>query len=98
MTSAIELDPKNSMAYQYLGFAHLKLRDIDSALASYSKAVEVGTSDWMAHKGLGVAYILKAVNNNDNALKAKGIEHWNTSLDINPDQPKLRRLLEKYSK
>ena len=86
------------MAYRYLGFVHLKLRNIDTAVVSYSKAVEIDASDWVAHKNLGVVYMLKAINNEDGAMKAKGIEHWNISLDINPNQPKLRRLLEKYSK
>jgi len=76
----------------------LKLRDISSAVSNYAKAVEIDASDWVAHKNLGVVYMLKAINNNDAATKAKGIKHWNTSLDINPNQPKLRRLLDKYSK
>jgi len=98
LTSAIEIDPQNGPTYQYLGFANLKLHDINTAIANYKRAVDIDSRDWMARKGLGVAYILKAINNpNDNTFKEIGIEQWNISLDIKPDQPKLRRLLDKYS-
>jgi len=28
----------------------------------------------------------------------RAIEHWHQSLEIDPDQPRIRRLLEKYAK
>ena len=85
------------MAYQYLGFAYLKLREFDLAIESYQKSIKIKESDWMVHKGLGVAYILKAINKNDDTLKSMGLEHWNKSLEIKPNQPRLLRLLKKYS-
>ena len=85
------------MAYQYLGFANLKLHDVDSAIDNYAKAVDIDNDDWMAHKGLGVAYMLKSINSKDQLLRNMGIEEWNMSLDIKPNQPKLKRLLKKYS-
>ena len=99
LATVIEADPNNSLAYQYLGYAHVILRDFDTAIVNYRKAIQTNAGDWAAQKGLGVAYMFKAVrDNNDKALKEDAIRHWKTSLDINPDQLKLRRLLEKYSK
>jgi tetratricopeptide (TPR) repeat protein len=98
LQSAIEIDKKNSLARQYLGFAYLKLKETDLGIESYKKAVDIDQSDWMAHKGLGVAYLLKSVNNdNDPKLMAMGLEQWNISLSIKPEQDKLRKLLEKFS-
>ncbi len=109
LTSTIEIEPENSIAYQYLGFAQLKLGQTDSAIASYQKAVELNDTDWMAHKSLGVAYMLKAINTNKDKslkridsveigdLKAKALSHWNRSLDIKTDQTKLVKFVEKYS-
>ena len=54
----------------------------------------------MGHKALGVAYMLKALNDRDNfeSLKGKALEQWNLSLEIKSDQPKLIGFVEKYSR
>lgn len=99
LTDVIALDPQNSIAYQYMGFAQLKLKEMDLAVESYRKAVEVNENDWMAHKGLGVAYMLIAMKDQNGAkMQALAIEQWTISLQIKPDQPKLQELLDRYSK
>jgi tetratricopeptide (TPR) repeat protein len=73
---------------------------LNDAIQSYSKAIEINDKDWEAYRGLGVAYMLRALDNRDDALKAKAIEQWRASLDIKPDQPRREKLLElmrKYS-
>lgn len=99
LTDVIAMEPQNSLAYQYLGFAQLKLKETDQAVESYKKAVNAGQDDWMAHKGLGVAYMMLSIKNqNDKKIQALAIEQWTISLQINPDQPKLQQLLDRYSK
>lgn len=76
-------------------------KDLDKAIENCSKAIEINQMDWYANKVLGVAYMFKALNNEDETLKAKAIRLWQVSLDIKPDQPRQKRLLrliEKYSK
>lgn len=98
LTHVIETAPENTMAYQYLGFAQLKLKEIDEAIESYLQAVEVNENDWMARKGLGVAYMLKAMKNQgDDKLKALAVEQWNISVQIRPEQPRLLQLIKQYS-
>ena len=98
LTDAIKMEPDNGMAHQYLGFTLLKLKNTQSAIASYEQAVKIDDNDWMAHKGLGVAYMLLSMKNrNDETLQARAIEQWNISLQIKDDQPKLRKLLEHYT-
>ncbi len=73
----------------------------DKAVESYSRAIEINDKDWQAYKGLGVAYMLRALNDENKMLKAKAIYQWRLSLDINPDQPSrkmLLKLIKKYSK
>ena len=92
--------PDDSEAYQYLGYCYLRLNDIDNSIASYSTAIEINSKDWQAYRGLGVAYMLKAINTGDETLKAKAIEQWQMSLEIRPDQPRserLRKLVTKYT-
>jgi type II secretory pathway component GspD/PulD (secretin) len=101
LTSVIQLQPSNNTAYQYLGYCHLKLQDLDKAIENYGKAVELNDNDWEAHRGLGVAYMLKATRDNDQALKAAAVKQWHISLDIKPDQrtsDQLRKLIDKYTK
>ncbi len=99
LTDVIAIEPQNSLAYQYLGFAQLKLKETEQAVESYQKAVNVGQDDWMAHKGLGVAYMLLSMKKqNDEKIQALAIEQWTISLQIKPDQPKLQQLIERYSR
>jgi tetratricopeptide (TPR) repeat protein len=101
LISATQIEPDNNVAYQYLGYCYLRLDDVDRATASYSRAIEINDKDWQAHRGLGVAYMLRAINDEDDALKEKAIRQWRLSLDISPDQPRRERLLkliERYSK
>lgn len=97
LTDVISMDPKNSIAYQYLGFAQLRLKETTEAVESYRQAVNADETDWMARKGLGVAYMLLAMKGQDGErLQALAVEQWNISLQIKPDQPKLRELVQRY--
>ncbi|MHC4573823.1 MAG: tetratricopeptide repeat protein [Planctomycetota bacterium] len=97
----IRMQPYNSTAHQYLGYCHLLLADVDQAIKTYTEAVEINEKDWQARRGLGVAYMQKALGSGDDTLKAKAIQQWRLSLAINPNQDrrdKLIALVQKYSK
>lgn len=97
LAEVIAAEPRNGLAFQYLGFAQLKLKETQAAIDSYKTAVAIDENDWMARKSLGVAYMLWALrNNNDPHYKALALEQWNISLQLNPDQPQLVQLKEKY--
>jgi tetratricopeptide (TPR) repeat protein len=67
---------------------------VDKAIESYSRAIEINDKDWQAFRGLGVAYMVRALNSKNEMLKAKAVHQWHLSLDINPNQPRRERLLE----
>ncbi|MHC4949684.1 MAG: tetratricopeptide repeat protein [Planctomycetota bacterium] len=96
LNDVISTDPENSMAHQYLGFAQLRLKETVEAIQSYQRAVELNENDWMARKGLGVAYMLMSMKQNDDRMQAMAVEQWNISLQIKPDQSKLRELVNRY--
>jgi len=106
LVSAIELDANISTAHHYLGYVQLHLHkgNLDLALNSYKKAVEIDDKDWMARKGLGIVYMLKYIklknkakeqgtlDQLDTTFKLKALENWKVSLSIKPDQGDLKKL------
>ena len=97
LTSVIQIQPDNKTAYKYLGFCCLQLKDVNESVQSYTKAIEIDNKDWESHRGLGVAYMLQAKNEDgtiDDAMKEKAIHQWRLSLEINPNQPKNKKLLK----
>lgn len=73
---------------------------LENAINSYNRAMAINERDWEAYRGLGVAYMLRALSEQNKLLKAKAIYQWRLSLEINPDQPrrdKLQSLIDKYS-
>ncbi len=99
LQDAIDIDPKSSTAFQYLGFVQLQLHndDLSIAMESYKKAVEVDEKDFMAHKGLGVVYMLKFMQGGqkDEDIKQQAVVQWNESLTLKPDQADLKELIKK---
>jgi len=100
LTFVIQHQRGNNTAYQYLAYCHLKLGELDKAIESYRRAIELDNRDWEAHRGLGVAYMLRARANKDEQLKAMAVEQWKASLQINQDQPSrdaLLKMIQAYS-
>jgi len=97
LTDVIKMEPDNGIAHQYMGFTELKLKNTQIAVESYQRAVQIDDNDWMAHKGLGVAYMLMSMKDKNDHLQALALEQWNISLQIKPDQTKLKKLLENYT-
>ena len=71
---------------------------VDKAIENYSRAIEINNEDWQAYKGLGVAYMLRALESKDEELKAKALQQWRLSLEHKADQPSLRKLIRHYSR
>ena len=98
---AIKGQPDNATAQKYLGYCHLKLNAIDEAIGAYERALDLDQKDWEISRSLGVAYMLKAINGDDEDLKKKAVEQWRAALDIEPNQPDsetMLKLIEKYSR
>ena len=104
LKTVTNIDPGNSIACQHLGYAYLRLRQMDDAADSYSRAIEINENDAAGYKGLGVVYMLKfqdakaaGMDNEAEEFKLRAMENWSRSLDIDPTQSKLLKLYKKYS-
>jgi len=97
---AVEIKPDFNLAYQYLGYCYLQLRNIEKSIESYKRAILIDGNDWRAHKGLGSAYMLKGIMEKQQKMIDMAIEQWRESLSINPEQPQheqLKRAILKYT-
>jgi len=91
-------DPKSSLPHQQMGMCYFQLREFDKALEAYGKAIELDPKNADAHRGIGAVYMSQYVLDRSKlALRDKGLAAWQRSLEITPDQKRLRRLIEKYS-
>lgn len=97
LQTAIRLDPNLSVAHARLAYCWWREDKLDDAAASYRKAIDLDPKNAPAHAGLGVVRLTQYLAQPDQAdYLDEAVECWHTSLEINPDQPKVRGLLERY--
>jgi tetratricopeptide (TPR) repeat protein len=90
--------PRNAAAYEHLGGCYYHLREYDTAERAYRKAVSLDPRSHVAHRGLGVVLISRYVTGGrQKELRDRALAAWTRSLEINPEQPKLTALVEKYT-
>jgi tetratricopeptide (TPR) repeat protein len=95
---AAKMAPQDSTPYEQIGLCYCRSNSLDKALAAYSKAVEINPKSAAGYRGMGMAYLTKFVEDNKQTdLRDKGLAAWIKSLEIQPDQQDLARLLQKYT-
>jgi tetratricopeptide (TPR) repeat protein len=96
---ATQEDPHSDAAWEQLGTCHYHRKEYAEALAAYEKALSLDRSSAAAHRGLGVVYMTQFLlsNGRDGGLRQKALAAWHASLEINPHQEEVVRLVRKYS-
>ena len=95
---AAQVDPSKSSPWERMGGLYYRQGKFDNALTAYEKAVELDSSSASAHRGIGVIHMTRFVKDSSNTqLRDKALASWNWSLEINPAQPELDRLIKKYT-
>ncbi len=101
LISVSQRRPENGAVFRHLGYCFIKLGDVDQAVQMYQTSIGLDANDWEAHRGLGVACVLKAGQAGDARWETEAVRHWRRSLVIKPDQPKrdvLERLIREHSR
>jgi Tfp pilus assembly protein PilF len=97
LLQAIEMDPDLAAAHEALGYCLFRSRDFGAAERAYDQAL---TCDWRlprAHAGLGsIAMIHYLEDKARTEYRDLALEHWHRSLELNPDQPRIRKLITEY--
>jgi Flp pilus assembly protein TadD len=74
---ATEIDPKNKVAWNFLGSLYLQIRENDDAIAAFKKQIEISPYDEFAYSNLGRAYWVE--RKYDDAVTA-----FRKQLEMNP--------------
>ncbi len=96
--TAARQQPENPQPWVQMGACRYRMGNYDEAEQAYRQAVELDKNNAVAHRGIGVVYMSKFVlEPKKTALRDKAIEAWHRSLEIDPDQDDLVRLVKKYT-
>jgi tetratricopeptide (TPR) repeat protein len=87
-------------SWERLGWAYFRLGDFSRSLESYREAVRVDGRHWPAWNGVGVNLLNEWLQGQkqDESLAEQARAAFRKSLQINPDQVKVQRLLTVYAK
>ncbi len=97
LEQAIRMEPTRAAAHEALGYCLFKMRAFDEAQEAYKTALQC---DWRlprSHAGLGSINMLRFLEDATQAdARAQALEHWHQSLELDPEQPRIRDLIARY--
>lgn len=97
LEQAIRMDPNLAAAHETLGYCLFRTRDFGAAERAYSFALSCDPKLPRAHAGLGSIKMLGYLDDPSRLeLRVAALEHWHRSLELDPDQPKIRKLIAQY--
>ncbi len=93
----VRLDP-SSDNYERLGWAHFKLGDFQKSFEYYRKSTDIDPANWVSINGMAVNAINRWLlsGRQDRAAAAEASSYFRRSLQLNPDQPKVVKLITSY--
>ena len=72
-------------------------RKSDESIESYERALKLDSKLPDAHAGLGAVHMVRFLLDREQTDdRDEAMRHWHRSLELNPDQPRIRELIAKY--
>ncbi len=97
LSQAIRMDAGLAPAHEALGYCFFRMNKTDKAEASYRQALTFDRNLPRALAGLGSINMLRYLDNaNDVNSRDLAVEYWHRSLELDPTQTRIRKLLTKY--
>lgn len=97
LNQAIRMDSNLGIAHEALGYCLFRERNFGAAETAYTMALSCDPKLPRAHAGLGSIKMLKFLEENERMdLRAAALEHWHRSLELDPNQPRVRKLIARY--
>ncbi|MSR33436.1 MAG: deoxyribonuclease IV [Phycisphaerales bacterium] len=93
----VKLAP-NANSYERLGWAYFRVGDYEKSLSSYREAVRIDPKHWPSWNGIGVNLLNAWINSGkkDVNLRGNAKSAFERSLQQNPEQPKVAKLIKAY--
>ena len=97
LTQAIRMDGDLAAASEAMGYCLFQMRDFKEAATFYRRALVCEPHLPRAHAGLGsISMLLFREDKTQTGYRDQALEHWHRSLELDPDQPRIRKLIAKY--
>lgn len=98
LRQATRMDPELAVAHEALGYCLFRMREFTAAKASYQQALAYDSRLARAHVGLGSISMLQYLEGDTQVnIRERALNHWHRSLELNPDQPRIRKLIARYT-
>jgi len=83
--------------WEQMGICQYRLRQFSQALQTFQRAAKLAPDRASVHRALGVVYMSQFIlDRNREDLRDRGLAAWRSSLEIDPDQDRLKKLLDRY--
>ena len=97
LDKAVAAKPDKPEPYIALGYCLLSQKDPKGALEAYRKGSELDPDSYKSLNGMGVSSMMLYLSDRENKqLVRQALDHWHKSLEVNSDQPKIRKLVDRY--
>ncbi|MCP4377972.1 MAG: tetratricopeptide repeat protein [bacterium] len=91
-------DPEDPAPFRQLGQCYYRLKKYDKAIKAYQQAISLDPKDASSLRGLGTVHITRYVLARDKSeSRDMGLTAWRKSLEIEPEQKDLIKLVKKYT-
>jgi len=95
---AARAQPDNPRPLEKTGQCHLMLKQYLEAMEVFERVKKLDPKRAQAHHGIGAVYMSMFLKNPENtSLRDQALDAWNRSLELQPNQPDLKRLVKKYT-
>ena len=97
LEAAVKMAPDLAIVHERIGFCDWRTGKNKDAEKAYRQAITISRKSPRAFAGLGVVLMNQFLDDPAQvALRDEAVESWHASLELDPNQPKLRDLIEKY--
>ncbi len=95
---SLKEDDQCAAGWEQFGSYCYYLEQYDESLAAFTKAAELDPKNAAALRGTGVVYMTQYLKDQTKLeLCEQGLQAWQESLRIDPDQPRLMHLMQRYT-
>ncbi len=97
LTTMLQLHPEDARLHERMGYVKFKLGSYDESAAAYQHALKLAPNDTASLNGLGAVHMTRfLLNRDDFPSRDKAVAAWRKSVQIDPAQPRILDLINRY--